>query len=656
MKLGQHKGVTLLILALAFSIASSVVSHGQSLLGQDLSPQVTTHFRAAQQAANAGQLDRAVEEYKKVLAFAPTLVEARVNLGLTYHALGNYDLAVAELAKALQAQPDLFPANLFSGLEYAKLGFTTKAIPRLERALRVQPSSSEARRALAGCLLSEEDYKGATEQFRTLFRLEPNKQEAWYSLGRSYLEMVMSLVNRMTTRHGRSAWTKRLAGDLQGEGGVMSLNDAVASYRQALALESSQPGLHAQLGRVYLRQAKIDEAQQQFRNELQIDPHNEEALIGMAEAAMAKGEATAALQNISRIWAVSPPFLGEQKGFPSIELLPELAAKLITDLDRQPDGPPRSFLLSALYRLAGEPRKAQEQLEAFQVYLAEWSSARPNPYPQEAAREACITRRYKACIDLLESKQNLNAVQEISLGKAHLRLDQNDLASDAFASALAKDPHNLESIYWLVRTYMKLASDCFTQLTGLFPDSWRAHELRGEDYRVHIQYKSAIKEYQIAASLKPDAAELHEKLGELYLSLHEKPVPKAKAELEKALDLDPSRARALYLLGRIYLMMREYQTGIFFLEKALGFEPNLLEARAELGKAFLHTGRPELAIRELEKVSSIDYYGDLHYQLYDAYRKLGKAELAQKALARSQELRKESVANHVAKVASVEPE
>jgi lipopolysaccharide biosynthesis regulator YciM len=82
----------------------------------------------------------------------------------------------------------------------------------------------------------------------------------------------------------------------------------------------------------------------------------------------------------------------------------------------------------------------------------------------------------------------------------------------------------------------------------------------------------------------------------------------------------------------------------------------MLEARAELGKAFLHTGRPELAIGELEKVSSIDYYGNLHYQLYEAYRKLGKAELAQKALARSQELRKESVANQVAKVASVEPE
>jgi len=379
-------------------------------------------------------------------------------------------------------------------------------------------------------------------------------------------------------------------------------------------------------------------------------------LIGMAEVEMAKGEATTALEKISAIWATFPPFLDRQKAFPSIALLPELVAKLIKELDRQPDGPSRFFLLSALYRLAGEPGKAEQQWEAFHSQVAAWSDAWPKPDSQGGSFEACVTHPHKACAELLDSKEKPSAEQNIALGKAHLSLDQHDAAADAFAAALAQDAHNIESSYWLVRTYMKLAGDCFIQLTGLFPDSWRAHELRGEDYRAHLDYKSAIKEYQIAASLKPDAAELHEELGELYLSLNERPVPEAKAELERALNLDPSRARALYLLGRIYLMMREYQVGIPFLEKALGFEPNLMEARAELGKALLHTGRPDLAIGELARVSSIDYYGDLHYQLYEAYRQLGNAELAQRALERSQELRKESVANQVAKLASVQPE
>ena len=40
---------------------------------------------------------------------------------------------------------------------------------------------------------------------------------------------------------------------------------------------------------------------------------------------------------------------------------------------------------------------------------------------------------------------------------------------------------------------------------------------------------------------------------------------------------------------------------------------------------------------------ALDHYGNVHYQLYLAYRKLGQAELTQKALARSQDLLREGL-------------
>jgi tetratricopeptide (TPR) repeat protein len=623
---------------------------------QDIPQQVTSHFREAQAAANAGDLDRAAQEYQSVLTLDPTLVEARVNLGLVYHALGHYEQAIAEFGKVLRARPDSFPANLFIGIGYAKLGFSKKALPALRRAAQAQPSNREARRALAGCLLAEEDYQGAMEQFRTLFTLEANKAEAWYSLGHSYLEMVMDLVNRMALRNGASPWTKRLAGDLQSEGGGMSLNDAAASYRRALALAPSQPGLHALLGRVELRQGKVEEAEQEFQKELHLDPYHEEAWIGLAGVHLARGQAASALEGISRIWATFPLFLSEPRDFPSIGLLPDLVDKLIADLDQQTESPARAFLLAALFKLAGEPAKAEHERGALQDYLKRWQNSGVRHNPPSRLRVACASHDYSACIELLKSRKDLSVGDALLLGKAYLRMQQPLPASDVFASALAQSPNNLEPAYWLARTYMKLASDCFAQLTSQFPDSWRTHELRGEEYRVCVDYPNAIKEYQVAVKLKPDEAELHEKLGELYLSFHKKPVAEAKAELEKALALDPSRPRTLYLLGKICLMKREYQAAIPLLRGALRFEPNLLGAHAGLGRALLRTGEVELAARELERAVGADYYGDLHYQLYDAYRQLGKTELAMKALARSQELRKESVANQMAKIASAELE
>jgi tetratricopeptide (TPR) repeat protein len=114
--------------------------------------------------------------------------------------------------------------------------------------------------------------------------------------------------------------------------------------------------------------------------------------------------------------------------------------------------------------------------------------------------------------------------------------------------------------------------------------------------------------------------------------------------IEKALKLEPSRARTLYLLGQLYVSRREEAKAIPYLKKALQFDANLLEAHATLGKAYLRAGRPDAAVAELEKALSLDFYGDLHYLLAQAYRDSGKAELARAALSQSEEMRKKSVA------------
>jgi tetratricopeptide (TPR) repeat protein len=141
--------------------------------------------------------------------------------------------------------------------------------------------------------------------------------------------------------------------------------------------------------------------------------------------------------------------------------------------------------------------------------------------------------------------------------------------------------------------------------------------------------------------LRPDEPELHEAFGEFYLDNHHD--EEAEAELQKALSLDPSRTKALYLLGRLYVLNRENEKALPYLERALRLQPNLNEASGLLGTAYVRMGRYEDAIPKLEKAAALDHFGNLHYQLFLAYRKLGQTELAQKALARSQELRRSSL-------------
>jgi Flp pilus assembly protein TadD len=96
-------------------------------------------------------------------------------------------------------------------------------------------------------------------------------------------------------------------------------------------------------------------------------------------------------------------------------------------------------------------------------------------------------------------------------------------------------------------------------------------------------------------------------------------------------------------LGRLYVQQRDNEKAVPYLQKALRLQPDFPEAGSLLGTAYVRLGRFAEAIPNLQTAAHSDHYGNVHYQLYVAYKKLGKTELAQKALAESQELRRSSL-------------
>ncbi len=198
-----------------------------------------------------------------------------------------------------------------------------------------------------------------------------------------------------------------------------------------------------------------------------------------------------------------------------------------------------------------------------------------------------------------------------------------------------------EASYWSERTYQALGAESYAQLEASFPDSWRTHQLRAEGFALRRDRDDAIKEYQAALQLRPDEAELHKSLGEFYLDNHSD--QDAERELTKAVALDPSRTETLYSLGRLYIMDNENEKAVPLLRRALQLQPNLNEANGLLGTAYVRMGQFADAVPRLEKAAPLDHYGNIHYQLYMAYRKLGDAERAQKALTRSQDIRRSSL-------------
>ena len=623
--------ITLFLLTFSSSLTGFV-------FGQSEGQEVELSFRAGQAALKQGDFVRASEEFKKVLSLDPNLLEAEVNLGLAYQGLLQYDLAVRHLDKALRERPDLISVNVIVGMDYIKLGSPEKANPFLQRALKLDSSNRDAHEALALYHLSQENFQAAAVEFRKIADLNSDKAEAWFKLGHEYLDLAARLAYRGARLYPESAFGHRFLGDILFQRNRWE--DAAQEYRKALAVAPVQSGVHTLLGETYLHAGKLEEAQTEFHLDLQLDSRNELAWIGWANLQLAKGQSSEALASVGKVWEISPELLDLRPEFPSIELTTDSVQASISRLLTQPEGPAKHFLLAGLYASMNEGSLTEREWKSFEDDFTKWQRASRGANQKITNPDPCKAHLYSRCIASLKTAQ-LRTSSQILLGKAYFSLQQYESAAGVFARVHGDSNSNAEASYWLERTYQALGAEAYARLEDSFPDSWRTHQLRAEGFALRQNLDDAIKEYKAALQLRPDEAELHEALGEFYLDNHSD--VEAQSELEKAVALDSSRTKALYLLGRLYVLDRENEQAVPYLQRALRLQPNLNEASGLLGTAYVRMGKFADAIPRLEKAAALDHYGNIHYQMYLAYRKLGQSELAQKALARSQDLRRSSL-------------
>ena len=587
-----------------------------------------------------GQFDRAAEDFKKVLQLNPDLLEAEVDLGLAYQGLFDYGSATRYLAKALRERPNLLGPTVIVGIDYVKLGSPEKGVPFLETALRLDPNNRDAREALASSYLMQDNFQGAAEQFRQIASLNQDKSEAWFRLGHEYLDLSARLAYRGAHLYPGSAWGHRFLGDLVYQ--RSNWQHAADEYRKALASDPQQPGLHAAIGQAYLHAAKFDQAETEFRIELKSYPRSEIAWLGIAGLELARNRAAAALEDLEKVWEISPEFLAVQREFPPAEISQGAAKTLLEGVlpgdGHTPEGAPKHFLLAALFVAVGDSSRADREWTSFQDQFSLWKKQAANP---AAEGEPCKNHAYSRCIDLLEARKHLANSGWLELGKARHTLRRYQSAAEALSQVTESAPESAEASYWLERSYQALGAETYAQLEESFPESWRTHQLKAESFALRGGVNDALGEFQAALALRPDEPELHEALGELYLDSNN--FAAARRELERTLTAGSLRTHALYLLGRVFVEQKDNEKALPYLERALRIQPDLAEANSLLGTAYLRLGQFANAVSKLEKAAPSDHYGNVHYQLFVAYRKLGQAERAQKELLLSQNLRRSSL-------------
>ena len=166
--------------------------------------EATSLFARGIEELNAGQLDTALEIFKRVTTIVPDFADAHYHLGLAYYQKTEFRKAIEAFTRTLELLPRDIDALIKLGLASHKAGDK-------------DTTDSLARRAF---------YERSVEAYRTALEIRPHNVEALNNLGLAYQEL------------GR-------------------FEDAIAVYEEGLTLNPNKPQLHTNLATARDLQAGI---------------------------------------------------------------------------------------------------------------------------------------------------------------------------------------------------------------------------------------------------------------------------------------------------------------------------------------------------------------------------------------------------------------
>ena len=163
------------------------------------------------------------------------------------------------------------------------------------------------------------------------------------------------------------------------------------------------------------------------------------------------------------------------------------------------------------------------------------------------------------------------------------------------------------------------------------PDWMRWNNL-GIAYLDQLQYSEAINAFAHVVKLRPDYADGFTNIG--LTDIEWEKYESARGSLEKALELAPNNARALYYLALVERRAGHSEAEVADLRKVIAQFPQSRDARRELGISYYQQHRAPDAVEQFEALQAIDP-DDLtaHYNLALLYRRMGMKDKAKEQTA-----------------------
>jgi tetratricopeptide (TPR) repeat protein len=250
-----------------------VVAESQDRTGSPNDPAAI--FRDGKAAMESGQLTRAEEDFRRVIALDPKSAAAHVNLGVTYMREKRWDDALVELRKAESLSPSAPGIQLNIGLAYYRKSEFDSAIAPFTAALHGAPYSLQARYLLGLCYFFTNRFQKASDTLGPLWDRESSNLNYLYVLSIAASKSSNSVLQKqafdqmLTIGQNTPEFYLYVGKAWLAEGAT---SKALEEFHAAASARPDLPLVHYFLGRTYLEQHAYAQAEAELRQDVVIEP------------------------------------------------------------------------------------------------------------------------------------------------------------------------------------------------------------------------------------------------------------------------------------------------------------------------------------------------------------------------------------------------
>lgn len=284
------------------SIAAALVAAQPGSKQQGKNP-LQQQFDAAHRFEQAGDWPRAEQEWRRILATAANDPRVWTNLGATLSQQGKTDEAIAAWQRAIELDPQQPNPHFNIGLVLVRNSLFAEAIPPLQRALHLAPNNDAARRALALALVGTEKFPEASREIAQLLTKSPRDAGLLELAAQSFVkqrrhaEAVVVLRRRLALANPTAQLWAQLGDALDASGQTA---DALAAYKNALALEPESTLFRYGLSYLYWKLVQYDDAERELIEILRRDADYARAAFLLGDLYLTKGDAQRSLRYLEQ--------------------------------------------------------------------------------------------------------------------------------------------------------------------------------------------------------------------------------------------------------------------------------------------------------------------------------------------------------------------